>query len=242
MIRLFLAGSLAAAGWIAPLAGVQNASPLVVSAVRFYRSDQNRTRVRGLIEIPMSLVQGAGARPGNVSYTVSVRVADSTGLTLYKQAWHNRAVPPAGAADAYTVEIVDFTVAPGTYQLEVQVDDSVSRRSAHSAVEVHALSARDGASDLLLAPGMRVAPANDTIPQPGEFRSGQYLVTAAAMVRLTPLHTKLFYLMEAYAEGEQAGTLSVSIRDSTATSVVVRTPDLPVQVGAGSRWRVWRRP
>ncbi len=226
MIRLMIVASVAAAGWIA-----QSDSPLVVSAVRFYRSDQDRTRVRGLIEIPMSLVQAAGVQPGRVSYTVSVRVADSTGLTLYKQAWHNRALPLAGAADAYTVEIVDFTVAPGTYQLEVQVDDSVSRRSASSAVKVQALSARDAASDLLLAPGMRVAPADDTIPQPGEFRSGQYLVTAAARVRLTPLQTKVYYLLEAYADSEQAGTLSVSIRDSATT--VVRTPDLPVQVGAG---------
>jgi GWxTD domain-containing protein len=87
------------------------------------------------------------------------------------------------------------------------------------------------ASDLLLAPGIRVAPATDTVPQPGEFRSGQYLVTAAARVRLTPLQTKVYYLLEAYADSDQSGTLSVSIRDSSKT--VVHTPDLKVQVGAG---------
>ncbi len=237
MIRLFMiAASLATGGWVAPTVRPQSDSLLVVNAVRFYRSDQDRTRVRGLIEIPASLIQAAGGRPGNVSYTVSVRVADSTGLTLYKQAWNNHVVPLAGAAEAYTaeaytVEVVDFIVAPGTYQLEVQVNDSASGRSASSAVEVTALSARDAASDLLLAPGMRAAPVDDTIPRPGEFRSGQYLVTAAARVRLTPLQTKLFYLLEAYADSSQAGTLSVSIRDSATT--VVRTPDLRVQVGAG---------
>ena len=229
MIRLLFAA--AAAGWIAPIPSPQTGSPLVVNAVRFYRSDQNRTRVRGLIEIPMSLVQPTGGPTSQVSYAVSVRVADSTGLTLFKDGWHNRSAPVAGVADAYTVEIVDFVVAPGAYQLEVQVVDSVSQRTATSSVPILALSARDAASDLLLAPGIRVAPATDTIPQPGEFRSGQYLVTAAARVRLTPLQTKVYYLLEAYADSEQAGTLSVSIRDSSTT--VVRTPDLKVQVGAG---------
>jgi len=233
MIRLILGATMAAAGWLMPLHRSQSDTSLVINAVRFYRADQDRTRVRGLIEIPLSLVQGAGAgsQPGDVSYAVSVRVADSTGLTLYKQSWHNRTLPVASSADAYTVEIVDFVVAPGKYQLEVQVDDSVTRRSSTSAVEVQALSARDGASDLLLAQGVRIAPGDDTIPRPGEFRSGQYLVTAAARVRLTPLQTKLFYLLEAYSEAEQAGTLSVSIRDSSKS--VVQTPDLKVQVGAG---------
>jgi len=229
MIRLLIAA--AAAGWITSIPGPQTGSPLVVNAVRFYRSDQNRTRVRGLIEIPMSLVQPTDGQARPVSYTVSVRVADSTGLTLFKDGWHNRTGPLAGAAEAYTVEIVDFAVAPGAYQLEVQVVDSASQRAAASSVPIQALSARDAASDLLLAPGIRVAPATDTIPQPGEFRSGQYLVTAAARVRLTPLQTRIYYLLEAYADSEEAGTLSVSIRDSSTT--VVRTPDLKVQVGAG---------
>ena len=231
MIRLLIAA--AAAGWVTAIPGPQSGSPLVVNAVRFYRSDQNRTRVRGLIEIPMSLVQPAGGQTGPVSYTVSVRVADSTGLTLFKDGWHNRTIPLAGAAEAYTVEIVDFAVAPGAYQLEVQVVDSATQRAATSSVAIQALSARDAASDLLLAPGIRVAPPTDTIPQPGEFRSGQYLVTAAARVRLTPLQTRIYYLLEAYADSEQAGTLSVSIRDSSGSATVVRTPDLKVQVGAG---------
>jgi GWxTD domain-containing protein len=231
MIRLLIAA--AAAGWITSIPGPQSGSPLVVNAVRFYRSDQNRTRVRGLIEIPMSLVQPAGGQASPVSYTVSVRVADSTGLTLFKDGWHNRTVPLAGAAEAYTVEIVDFAVAPGAYLLEVQVVDSATQRAATSSVPIQALSARDAASDLLLAPGIRVAPPTDTIPQPGEFRSGQYLVTAAARVRLTPLQTRIYYLLEAYADSEQAGTLSVSIRDSSGSATVVRTPDLKVQVGAG---------
>jgi GWxTD domain-containing protein len=230
MMRMVFA-AFAALGWITPAPSQQAPSPLVVNAVRFYRSDQNRTRVRGLIEIPMSLVQSAGDSGAPASYTVSVRVADSTGLTLFKDGWHNRSAGVTGAADAYTVEIVDFAVAPGTYQLDVQVQDSVSGRQASTSVQIQALSPKDAASDLLLAPGIRVAPATDTVPMPGEFRSGQYLVTAAARVRLTPLPTRMYYLLEAYSDTVESGVLSVNIQDSTKT--VVRTPDLKVQVGAG---------
>ena len=230
MNRVLIAALALTGGFVARSSG-QNGSPLVVSAVRFFRADQNRTRVRGLIEIPASLVEPAAGAAGQISYRVSVRVADSSGLTLYQDAWRNRSMPLAGSNGAYSVEIIDFAVAPGSYQLEVQVDDSVSGRSAKSAVPVQALSPRDAASDLLLAPALRVAPANDTIPQPGEFRSGKYLVTAAARVRLTPLRPHLYYLMEAYSETEQAGTLAVDIRNSSSS--VVHPPPLPVQVGAG---------
>ena len=115
----------------APLASTvpQSDSGLVLRAVRFYRPDQNRTRVKGLVQIPFSMIQAANGSSGQLNYTVSVRVVDSTGLTLYQQSWRNRARAQAGS-DAYTVEIVDFAVAPGKYRLEVGVEDSVSGRKA----------------------------------------------------------------------------------------------------------------
>src|SRR5919107_249730 len=88
----------------------QRDTGLVLRAVRFYRADQDRTRIKGLIQIPLASLQpGPG---GQSSYTVNVRVADSTGLALYQQSWQSRA-RNTGTADAYTVEIVDFAVAPG---------------------------------------------------------------------------------------------------------------------------------
>src|SRR5215207_5372182 len=74
---------LAAVTVAGPLATVpQNDSGLVLRAVRFYRPDQNRTRVKGLVQIPFSMIQQSSGAAG---YTVSVRVVDSTGLTLYQQ-------------------------------------------------------------------------------------------------------------------------------------------------------------
>jgi GWxTD domain-containing protein len=224
---------LAAAAVVAPIATTvpQNDSGLVLRAVRFYRPDQNRTRVKGLVQIPFSMIQATGGAAGQLNYTVSVRVVDSTGLTLYQQSWRNRA-GAQGASDAYTVEIVDFAVAPGKYRLEVSVEDSVSGRKAAGGIDVQALSEADGASDLLVAPEMRLATADDTVPRPGEFRTGNNLVTAAAQVVLTPLRAKVYYLLEAYSDSGGSGTMSVALRDS-AGKTSIRTPEVPVTVTAG---------
>ncbi|HJR16854.1 MAG TPA: GWxTD domain-containing protein [Gemmatimonadales bacterium] len=228
-IALLTAGMVAA-----PIATTvsQNDSGLVLRAVRFYRPDQDRTRVKGLVQIPFSMIRAPGGTSDQLNYTVSVRVVDSTGLTLYQQSWRNRARAQGAVSDAYTVEIVDFAVAPGKYRLEVGVEDSVSGRKVSGGIDLQALSASDGASDLLVAPEMRLATADDTVPRPGEFRTGDNLVTAAARVRLTPLRAKVFYLIEAYSDSGGTGTMSVSIRDS-AGKPSIKTPDVPVTVNAG---------
>jgi len=224
---------LAAAAVAAPIAATvpQNESGLVLRAVRFYRPDMDRTRVKGLVQIPFSMIQAAGGSPGQLNYAVSVQVVDSTGLTLYEQGWRNRA-RAQGGSDAYTVEIVDFVVAPGKYRLKVEVEDSVSGRRANGGIDVQALSQADGASDLLVAPEMRLATADDTVPRPGEFRTGNNLVTAAAQVVLTPLRANVYYLLEAYSDAGQSGTMSVAIRDSSG-KISIKTPGVAVTVAAG---------
>jgi GWxTD domain-containing protein len=208
----------------------QRDTGVVLRAVRFYRADQDRTRVKGLVQIPLSFLQSS--RPGGeASYTVSVRVSDSTGLALYQQSWQSRA-RSEGDSNAYTVEIVDFAIAPGKYRFEVAVSDSVSEKKLSSSTELQALSDTSVASDLLIAPEMRLATANDTVPRPGEFRTGNNLVTASARVLLTPLRATVFYLLEAYADQEGEGTLSVAIRDS-AGAISMKTQPLPVKVTAG---------
>lgn len=203
---------------------------LIVRTVRFYRPDQDRTRVKGLVQIPYSILEPSGST-GPRGYTVAVRVRDSTGLTLFQQAWQSR-VSDVSIRDAYAVEIVDFAVAPGRYRLDVEVRDSTSGHTARAEAELQALSDSDAASDLLLTPEMRLASAEDTVPQPGEFRTGNNLVTAVARVRLTPLRSKVYYLLEAYAGSAMLDTMSVAIRDS-GSKVVVQTPVVPVRVNAG---------
>jgi len=203
---------------------------VVLRAVRFYRADQNQTRVKGLVQIPIAALQPTA--DGRSTYTVSLKVTDSTGLALYQQSWQSRANLVSGDADAYTVEVVDFAIAPGRYRLEVGVVDSVSGRRLSSATDLQALSDSSTASDLLLAPSIRLPTENDTLPGPGEFRTGKNLVTASARVLLTPLRANIFYLLEAYSSQATEGKLSISIRDS-AGGTTMQTQALPVTVPAG---------
>ena len=133
----------------------QSEAALTVRAVRFYRAELKQTRVKGLVQIPLAAIAPVpGESEG--SYAVGVRVADSTGLTLFHQDWVNHVRSGAGAADQYAVEIIDFAVSPGQYRFEVNVQDSVSGRKLSSAVDLEALSDTSSASDLLISPGMRM--------------------------------------------------------------------------------------
>jgi hypothetical protein len=73
--------AVACAGVPLGLAADQRDAGVVLRAVRFYRADQDRTRVKGLVQIPLSFLQPAG-QGGQATYNVAVRVADSTGLAL----------------------------------------------------------------------------------------------------------------------------------------------------------------
>ncbi len=229
LVQLLSAAVLA--GIPAAAAARQTNPELVLRAVRFYRADQDLTRVKGIVQIPYSLAQQSGQ---DGSYTVSVRVADASGLVLYRQSWQTKIAASTGPApeDAYTVEIVDFTVAPGKYRLEVAVGDSAGGRQTTKALYLEALGKTARASDLLASPAIRLAAPNDTVPKPGEFRAGNNLVTAAAQVVLTPLRSHVYYLMEAYSPSEQGGKMGVAIVDS-AGKRIVETPPLDVTVAPG---------
>jgi GWxTD domain-containing protein len=232
MLRLMTAGLAAVLGMM-PAAGRagQNDSGLTVRALRFYRADSKQTRVKGLVQIPLSIVTPAGSG-GAGGYTVSARVADSTGLTLFHQEWANHVPSGAGQDGQSAVEIVDFAVAPGHYRFEVDVRDSVSGRQVSAAVPIDALADTAKASDLLISPEMRVPADSEAGPRPGEFRTGNNLVTAAAEVTITPLRPKVYYLLEAYSPAVDKGTLSVLVADS-AGAKVLQTASIPIVVAPG---------
>jgi GWxTD domain-containing protein len=85
----------------------------------------------------------------------------------------------------------------------------------------------------MLASSMRVADASDTVPRVGEVRRGNVLFNAAARLRLTPLRTHAYYMLEAYNAGaEITGTMSVAVQDR-AGATIMRTPESPVRIGEG---------
>jgi GWxTD domain-containing protein len=223
---------------LAPLvvSAESQASPgaeVVVGAVRSYRAEHRRTQVDAFVQVPYALLQpSTGAPGGALSYRLSVRVTDSTGLTLLQESWQNHAIAEADRPDAYTVEMIRFSLAPGHYHLDVGVEDSVSGHRASSGIDLEGFASTPAASDLLLSPRMRLVTATDTVPQPAELRWGNILVTAAARLQLTPLRPRAFYLLEAYCTQVESGTLEMRVADS-AGKVVVRAAPAQVQVPNG---------
>jgi GWxTD domain-containing protein len=236
MLRSSLLCLAVAFGVAAPAAvAVQSADDsLAVRVVRFYRAEGNQTRVRAFVQIPYTLMQPAN---GQVAYQVAVKVTDSAGVTLLNQKWGSHAQGMSGSgAGAFALDMLEFEVAPGSYKLDVTVQDSVSSRQASASTEVKGYAADPGASDLLLSPEMRVASAQDSMPRPGELRRGNMLITAVAMLRLTPLRTNAFYLLEAYSSSQrdEAGSMAVAVVDAGGKTLLQTQPaSINVAPGGG---------
>ena len=231
-VRLLTLASLASVAGPGQLPG-QPDTDLILRAVRSYRAEQGRTEVNAFVQVPYLLMQPTTSGPeGRLSYRVEVRVTDSTGLKLLEQSWQNQATAALRRPDAFAVDMVRFSVAPGRYRLEVAVVDSVSGRRAATGVELEGFTTTPEASDLLLSPQIRPTAAGDTVPRPAELRWGQMLVAAAARLDLTPLRPTAYYLLEAYAPTQTSGTLRLRVTDSTGKALIT-TAETPVQVPTG---------
>ena len=218
----------------AALAG-QDAPALAVQAVRFWVPEYRQTLVKAFVQIPYIALTPTGSGPdGMLSYRVSVRVADSTDLTLMQQSWAKRAPGAARAPGVTGFEILEFAVAPGNYRLEITVDDSVSGAKLNRALQIQAFTDQPGASDLVLSPRMRIPSPEDTIPVPGELRRGNTIITASAEVRLAPLgeRAKLYYYLEGYSERTDSGALQLEVRSDSGRTILA-VPARPVRFGAG---------
>jgi GWxTD domain-containing protein len=212
---------------------VQSEQGLAIRAVRFYRADAKQTRVKAFVQVPYaSMLPTADGPSGQLSYEVAVQVSDSTGLKLYQTGWKNHVPAAMREPGASAMDMVDFALAPGKYRLEVTVSDSVSGHKLSSAVDVDAFTDPPAASDLMLAPQMRLATGEDTVPRPGELRRGNTLITASAQLLLTPLRARAFYLLEAYAAQDAAGTMQVTVRDSSGRPLVQTKPTAVTLQGA----------
>lgn len=209
----------------------QSEDIMAVRTVRFYRAESRQTLVRAFIQIPYVIFQGGAGAGGTdqITYFVTVRVSDSTGLGLLQETWTNYAPRNFAVAGVTTLEMLEFAVLPGSYVLEVSVEDSVTGRKASTSAVTEGFRTPPALSDLLLSPEIRLATPGDTIPRAGELRIGNTLVTGAIELRLTPLKSQAFYLIEAYSEAEASGTLTASIRDSQGNTIL-QTPAAAVTV------------
>ena len=231
-VRLLTLAFLASVAGPGQLPG-QPDTDLILRAVRSYRVEGGRTEVNAFVQVPYLLMQPTTSGPeGRLSYRVEVRVTDSTGLKLLEQSWQNQATAALRRPDAFAVDMVRFSLAPGRYRLEVAVVDSVSGHRAATGVDLEGFASAPAASDLLLSPQIRPTAAGDTVPRPAELRWGQMLVAAAARLDLTPLRPTAYYLLEAYSPAQANGTLRLRVADSTGKALIT-TAETPVQVPTG---------
>ncbi len=216
----------------APIAlHAQDGPRLEVRAIRYYRPEAPNTRVKAIVQVPVSAF---GAAPGGrVTYTVGVTVRDSSGLTNYQESWRSHAAY-ASSADAWAIEMLEVALQPGAYRLQIDVQDSVTGTTLTRTVPMEAFSGNPGASDLLLASAMRTVSAEDSVPNPGELRRGNTIMTASALLSLTALRSRAYYLLEVYSRspGEQVGQMSVAVLDQSGRQLLQTSPS-PVKVGEG---------
>jgi len=237
MFRYFLKSAVLAAAVISA-APLEAQDDLSMRVVRYYRADDaGTTLVKAFVEVPYEMLRPNGSGPdAEMTYSVSARVLDSSGMSLLPEAlaWQTRVPAGMQSSRAVGIESMQFAVKPGVYRLEITVTDSVSGSEAQVAADVEGYAKAPPASDLLLSPAMRVADANDTVPQPGEMRVGNTLVVPVVMLRLTPLRPQAYYFLEAYngSEEEQAGSMEVSILGQ-GDALITRTPPTPVRLGPG---------
>src|SRR5574338_1349712 len=228
---LLVAGLLAGIG--NPGARDQADNQLAVRAFRFYRAEGGETLVTGLIEIPYRLLTRTGEAGGNLVGDVAVSVKDSAGLELHHSAWQVRAVPAAPGTNASVMEVVEFKLAAGKYDLQVTVRDSAGQAVTRT-VPITAFRGPPPASDVVLSPSMRLPDAKDTTLGPGERRWSGVILTPAANLRLTPVRTHLYYLLEVYPERDTALTMSGQVVNDSGRVVVSTAPRKVNVVKGGS--------
>jgi len=197
---------------------------LEVNAVRFYRAEAKSTQVKAFIQIPAMLLEPVGTGPSaRMTYLMDVRVRDSSGLELVHDNWTGHLPAEVRQPGATTLEILEYTVAPGRYTLEVGVTDSVSGKRLATQAAIEGFRTQPELSDLLLAPLIRQASPKDSVPAPGEIRRGDLVITGAAELRLTPLRSDAYYVLEAYSPEPDSVRLALTVSDR-AGKAVVSTP------------------
>lgn len=207
---------------------------LAVGAVRFYRAEMDgQTRVRAFVQVPYSiLVPGGSGDASQFSYQVSVTIADSSGTAQYQDTWSRHAPGSLRGSGGYLLEMLEFLIPAGTFDLTVSVRDSVTDRVFTAAAGLQGYGDSPVVSDLLLAPEMRPATAADSLPAPGMMRIGNIVVTATAEVVLTPLRATIHYLFEAYSDQDTTGQMRLAVVDGNQR-VLIQTPPAGFAVPAG---------
>lgn len=214
-----------------PIGSVRPQDDEVRLAVARFHRGQAGTAFEGRCAVPFGMIEALLGPRSEGAYRVRMVVRDSSGLTLTEQSWTQRV--PAGflrLARASAVEQFRFLAAPGSYDVEVEVTDSVSGRITRAGVRVTAFDEAPLASDLLLSSAIRQV--TDTGPPgPGEMRLGSFVLAAQVEPVLTLQEPRLYYYVELYPGRETTALITATVLADSGGDIVATSPE-PVQVQA----------
>lgn len=188
-IPLALSG-IAFSGMAARAEAQQQASAVRVRAARFWRGE-SRTLLEGIVGFPVAREARA----------VELTVRDSTGQTLYNEAWTDSAHAQAAVLSSMKAETtmpVEVVLRPGLYS--VAVNTSEAGRADSTVIEVRGFSEAPVLSDVVISPGMRML-AEGEKPSAAEMQRGRYAIQRGSRVLLLPRDPKLWYYLELYRQG-----------------------------------------
>lgn len=217
----------------APLAA-QDEPALDLAVVRSYRAAGAQTLFDAFFKVPFVLLEPtAPDAGGRAAYRSAVSVRDSSGLELVSHSWSQWVPAPAvHVRGASAGEHFAFAARPGRYTVQLAVTDSASGRVARQRVEVGGFAVPPGASDLMLATGLRPVEPGDTAPRAGEIRKGSVFLQAGGRPALTPQQARLGYYLEIYRQPAETVTVSAEVR-SEAGARIVGTPAQRLALAAG---------
>lgn len=195
-------------------------SGLKVETVRLYRSEG--TLVKAFAEVPHRLL--ARGSDGRLHYRVGVTVRDSSGATLMQESWQQSAIPVDAVASAAGLEMLEFLIAPGVYQLAVTVVDSVSGQEYRDSSSIAGFAAAPLTSDLMVSRNVRTAKPEDSLPRPGEWRHGNLVIGVTPSLRLSVIKPELFYVVEVYANSKDSAALAYQVLEAAGKVVVQGRP------------------
>lgn len=128
--------------------------PLTLHTFRFWRPP-DITLIEAYASIPLGLLtfERVGS-DDRAAFNATLRVLDADGLALTTQQWSDTAVVPAlaeGRMRASTTEHFTFQVKPGTYRVELSVEDAAGGGTWRAEQQVQAYAEQPRSSDLVLA-------------------------------------------------------------------------------------------
>jgi GWxTD domain-containing protein len=207
-----------------------------LTLVRSYRAGTGQTLVDVFVRVPLSVATPlTPGTSGNAAYRVGFTVRDTANLTLVSQTW-SQLIPARllTLGNSSTVEHAVFAAKPGRYSVEVTFTDSATGRVTRTSGMVSGFATSPGASDLLLASGMRRIGATDSTPQSGEVRKGGVMLLASGAEVLTPRQASLGYYLEVYtARAETLSTTARVLRDDGSQVIAAPAKQVPLQSGGG---------